>query len=215
MFERRWKLTVCGAALLMRVLAAGPAGAVVCEIDWTPQDNIVTTTDLNGDGSVDGADLGVLLGQWGDCPGCLANFNEDREVDCVDREFLLGNWGECVDAAQETGCEDVETLEEALPLCTILGDWEDLHGPHVYGNVPSFDLDTSGMVDMHDVNIVNCLFGPARPTPPHADVNLDGIVNGADLGLVLGAVGQACPDPNQDGKIGWPDIYVLIERWKP
>jgi len=48
--------------------------------------------DLNGDGRVDGADLGTLLGQWGPCPGCSADFNGDGVVNGADLGTLLGNW---------------------------------------------------------------------------------------------------------------------------
>ena len=232
MLEKRWNPTACAAVLFLGLLAAGPAGAVVCAINWDPKDNLFTTTDLNGDGSVNGMDLGVLLGAWGDCPDpeldgdpdtdCPADFNQDGKVGCIDQEFLLGNWGRCEGLVTEAGCEDVQALKDALPLCTVLGDWEELHAladGHEYGNedgnVPSFDLDSSGLVDLHDVNIINCLLADSEAAPPYGDVNLDGTLDGADLGLVLGAVGQACPDPNQDGQIGWPDLYVLIESWKP
>jgi len=47
--------------------------------------------DLNGDGVVDGADLGLLLGQWGtDGP---ADLNDDGVVDGADLGLLLGQWG--------------------------------------------------------------------------------------------------------------------------
>jgi len=47
--------------------------------------------DLNGDGVVDGADLGLLLGQWGsDGP---ADLNDDGVVDGADLGLLLGAWG--------------------------------------------------------------------------------------------------------------------------
>lgn len=46
--------------------------------------------DLNGDGVVDGADLGILLGAWGSRgPGDL---NDDGTVDGADLGILLGNW---------------------------------------------------------------------------------------------------------------------------
>ncbi|MFO0872896.1 MAG: hypothetical protein U0575_02855 [Phycisphaerales bacterium] len=52
--------------------------------------------DLNDDGLVNGADLGLLLGAWGPCPpfriGCLGDFNFDGEVDGADLGVLLGNW---------------------------------------------------------------------------------------------------------------------------
>lgn len=46
--------------------------------------------DLNGDGSVSGADLGLLLGQFGG-PGS-ADFNCDGVVDGADLGILLGGW---------------------------------------------------------------------------------------------------------------------------
>ena len=51
--------------------------------------------DFNGDGVVDGDDLGSLLGSWGDCPGCDADFNGDGVVDGDDLGSLLGEWGTC------------------------------------------------------------------------------------------------------------------------
>ncbi|MCA9285241.1 MAG: S8 family serine peptidase [Phycisphaerales bacterium] len=49
--------------------------------------------DLNGDGAVDGADLGALLGQWGG-PGS-ADLDGNGTVDGADLGLLLGNWGGC------------------------------------------------------------------------------------------------------------------------
>lgn len=51
--------------------------------------------DLNGDGAVDGIDLGALLGAWGECAGCEADLNADGAVDGIDLGGLLGGWGEC------------------------------------------------------------------------------------------------------------------------
>ncbi len=50
--------------------------------------------DLTGDGSVDGADLGTLLGSWGPCT-CAADLNGDGSVDGADLGALLGAWGPC------------------------------------------------------------------------------------------------------------------------
>jgi len=51
------------------------------------------TPDLNGDGVVDGADLGILLQSWGTCPACPADLNEDGVVDGADLGILLQSWG--------------------------------------------------------------------------------------------------------------------------
>jgi hypothetical protein len=54
--------------------------------------------DLNGDGTVDGADLGLLLGQWSATRRDGANsadLNGDGVVDGADLGLLLGAWGDC------------------------------------------------------------------------------------------------------------------------
>jgi len=48
--------------------------------------------DLNGDGVVDGADLGALLGAWGSTDSA-ADLNADGVVDGADLGALLGAWG--------------------------------------------------------------------------------------------------------------------------
>lgn len=49
--------------------------------------------DLNGDGVVNGADMGLLLAQWGRCSGCDADLNGDGIVNGADMGLLLANWG--------------------------------------------------------------------------------------------------------------------------
>ncbi len=50
--------------------------------------------DLDGDGSVDGIDLGVVLGSWGACGfACAADLNDDGAVNGIDLGILIGNWG--------------------------------------------------------------------------------------------------------------------------
>lgn len=51
--------------------------------------------DINHDAAVDGADLGLLLGAWGDCDfgaPCDADLNADGVVDGADLGILLGAW---------------------------------------------------------------------------------------------------------------------------
>jgi hypothetical protein len=48
--------------------------------------------DFNGDGQVDGADLGLLLGSWGTAQGDLTG---DGVTDGADLGLLLGAWGAC------------------------------------------------------------------------------------------------------------------------
>jgi hypothetical protein len=52
--------------------------------------------DLNDDASVNGADLGILLGLWGPvAPGAGADLNGDGAVNGADLGILLGAWGLC------------------------------------------------------------------------------------------------------------------------
>jgi hypothetical protein len=47
--------------------------------------------DLNGDGIVNGADLGMILGNWGQPGG--TDLNHDGTTNGADLGFLLGHWG--------------------------------------------------------------------------------------------------------------------------
>lgn len=53
----------------------------------------ICAADLDGNGAVDGGDLGILLGQWGG-PGS-ADFDGNGTVDGADLGVMLGAWGAC------------------------------------------------------------------------------------------------------------------------
>ena len=77
------------SGVLQRVVGtAGASGMLVA---------VSTTTnpigDLNGDGTVNGADLTILLAAWGDGGG-PADLNGDGTVNGADLTVLLANWGE-------------------------------------------------------------------------------------------------------------------------
>ena len=84
------------------------------EIEWTSSDSATDPVgygyaatalvigacpgDIDGDGSVGGADLAGLLVAWGACPldtPCLGDLNLDGMVDGADLAILLGHWGAC------------------------------------------------------------------------------------------------------------------------
>jgi hypothetical protein len=48
--------------------------------------------DLNGDGRVDGADLSILLSEWG-TPSPVADIDADGVVNGADLAMLLSAWG--------------------------------------------------------------------------------------------------------------------------
>lgn len=58
-------------------------------------DVIPCPVDLDGDRQVDGRDLGILLIEWGHCPGCASDLTGDGEVGAADLAILLASWGVC------------------------------------------------------------------------------------------------------------------------
>jgi len=73
--------------------SCGVDGAYRMATTVTPSAAQPCPSDLNGDGVVDGADLGVLLASWG--VGNAADLNGDGVVDGADLGILLANWGAC------------------------------------------------------------------------------------------------------------------------
>ncbi len=48
--------------------------------------------DANADGVVNLTDLMAVLGGWGDCPGCLEDFDDDGVIGIIDFLIVLGHW---------------------------------------------------------------------------------------------------------------------------
>ncbi|MBC03150.1 MAG: hypothetical protein CMJ34_07585 [Phycisphaerae bacterium] len=51
--------------------------------------------DLNGDGSVNGGDLGFVIADWGACPGCLGDLDGDGLVTGADLGLMISAFGPC------------------------------------------------------------------------------------------------------------------------
>ncbi|MCP3903407.1 MAG: hypothetical protein GY715_07200 [Planctomycetes bacterium] len=51
--------------------------------------------DLNGNGTVDFADILVVIGVWGPCPGCQHDLNDNGFADFADILAIIGKWGPC------------------------------------------------------------------------------------------------------------------------
>jgi len=92
---------VCGQTYYIRVGAfdgADPIGSgtitVSCSGDCGSKCQSTGSADFNGNGCVNGNDLGTLLGLWGVGGGLsIADFNCDGKVDGNDLGVLLGQWG--------------------------------------------------------------------------------------------------------------------------
>ncbi|MBL9141992.1 MAG: S8 family serine peptidase [Phycisphaerae bacterium] len=51
-----------------------------------------STGDLDGNGTVSGADLGILFSSWGPCSGCPADLDRNGVVNGADVGILLAHW---------------------------------------------------------------------------------------------------------------------------
>jgi hypothetical protein len=87
-----WSLEITDAV----AIDAGSVGTICLDILWSPISEC--PADLDGSGSVDGADLAVVLGAWGaTCSDCSADLTDDGAIDGADLAVLLGSWGACPD----------------------------------------------------------------------------------------------------------------------
>ena len=64
------------------------------DLDGIPDECVPCPADLDGNGAVTGADLGLLLGMWGQT-GVSGDINGDGDVNGADLGLLLGAWGAC------------------------------------------------------------------------------------------------------------------------
>jgi hypothetical protein len=89
----RIDLAAVGLASCRFVRIRVPADATaVPEVDAVVAVRPTLRGDLDGNGQVDGADLGLMLGAWGTCPDCAADLDADGQVDGTDLGILLGSW---------------------------------------------------------------------------------------------------------------------------
>ena len=79
--------------------------------------------DLNGDGVVNGADLGDFLAQWGACSDCTGDFNEDDVVNGADLGQFLSEWGCTGGGGDPTGrcCFSEACLQITAADCAAIG----------------------------------------------------------------------------------------------
>ncbi|HMN95052.1 MAG TPA: hypothetical protein PKC43_00055 [Phycisphaerales bacterium] len=86
-------ITTVPGSFVGAILAVGPSGEglyAVFDEGACP----AVGSDLNGDGAVNGADLGILLAAWGPCGAgcCDADLDSNGQVDGGDLGFLLAGW---------------------------------------------------------------------------------------------------------------------------
>ncbi|MFO0872429.1 MAG: LamG domain-containing protein [Phycisphaerales bacterium] len=75
-------------------LVAGRNAQLVEGATWGVPALCAPSPDLDGDGDVDGGDMGILLGAWGVAPrGTAADLDSNGMVDAADLGLLLAAWG--------------------------------------------------------------------------------------------------------------------------
>ena len=79
-----------GAGLIVRSGGPDTTYQVISSEDWAHGGSSGSGADLNGDGTVDGADLGLLLAQWGSSGS--GDLNGDGTVDGGDIGLMLVEW---------------------------------------------------------------------------------------------------------------------------
>ncbi|MDZ4831423.1 MAG: hypothetical protein SGJ09_14650 [Phycisphaerae bacterium] len=84
---------VCGDKYLIRVGGFDGNGSGVISINCSGTCAPPCPSDLNGDGTTNGADLAILLGGWGGAG--LTDITGDGTTNGADLAVLLGGWGDC------------------------------------------------------------------------------------------------------------------------
>jgi hypothetical protein len=105
----------------------------------------------------------------------------------------------------ESAVSWVSSLDGALGLGRLLAITALSPGVHT---ITVTGIDSTGMSSSREVAITvlpRAVMGP--------DLNLDGIVDGVDLGLLLAAWGTDLADLNGSGVVDGADIGVLLGRW--
>lgn len=69
-----------------------PSGTPGNTNTWAYDLIVCTPADLDCDGSVNAADLSILLASWGKCPNCAADIDGDGVVGATDLATLLTSW---------------------------------------------------------------------------------------------------------------------------
>ena len=115
----------------------------------------------------------------------------------------------CGDVATTLGCDDDGCTAGAAPYTSTV-TVNVSAGQPVYIAVGGFDAASTGPF--------NVLIAPPTAPACPADLNNDNVVNGADLGLLLGSWGvcPGCPaDLNNDGIVNGADLGLMLGSWGP
>jgi len=114
----------------------------------------------------------------------------------------------CGDAGTTIACDDDGCTGGVAPFTSLLS-LDLVSGVTYYFAVGGYSAAATGPFTIE-------ITGPAGPPPCFGDINLDGIVGGADLGLLLGNWGfSGTGDLNNDGVVTGADLGLLLGVWGP
>ena len=114
----------------------------------------------------------------------------------------------CGDAFSNLACDDDGCTAGAAPFTSTVS--VDLTaGTTYFFAVGGYSATATGPFNID-------IAGPSGPPPCLGDINLDGIVGGADLGLLLGNWGfSGTGDLNGDGIVTGADLGLVLGAWGP
>ena len=116
-----------------RIDPVGEGFYALADVDFGPCDERCDCPgDLTLDGTVDGADLGLVLGGFG-TP--LGDVDDDGDTDGADLGILLGSWGSCGPDCDGDGVSDATEIELGAADCNHDGIPDDC------GDLPDCDGD--------------------------------------------------------------------------
>ena len=102
------------------------------------------------------------------------------------------------------GCQDMQKPVMRVISETVATEeptTEPVETEPVETEYSQYDVNLDGVVDAADLDLVSAAFGETNPENLRLDVNSDGIVNTVDLVLVSGHVGEEAPSDEIEGEI--------------
>jgi hypothetical protein len=87
----RFRCTTDGAVGFSGSASDGEVEDYLVEVKIPPS----CSADFDCSGSVNAADLSILLAQWGACAGCPEDLNGNGQVNLPDLSILVSQWGNC------------------------------------------------------------------------------------------------------------------------
>tara|TARA_Y100001973_G_C5202490_1_gene338897 strand:- start:3601 stop:4155 length:555 start_codon:yes stop_codon:yes gene_type:complete len=89
--QNKTDYSVCASDGLVIMQIPALVFSLAVDKSWDYTVDIDLWGDVNNDGVIDGADIGLLMGDWG-TDNIQSDFNNDGIVDAMDLGLLLENW---------------------------------------------------------------------------------------------------------------------------